>query len=348
MPRQEKPRSNGNGRKPRARSGGPHTRTGKETSSQNATKHGCCSNRLILANESEEDWNALRLAWMEDYEPQTHVGRTLVYEAAQAQWMLLRARRAYHDTAQELHAEQADPLRWTDEQHTKMARFARYQTTHERAFSRALSNLEQLRRSRSLEAARARNAERRAEELEWRRRKEDERDRAREMRENADPKETRAAKTPAQQLFQGQNHAKKRRKIPVMEQWVEVTVEDGATVTTLYPPNEVLIREGKAMDPPPELVYRRLYFVNGIPPEYLWAVKQQDTEKQVRGGSGVQRMTVDTWLEVIEREKASGSPHLGPTGVGNLPRPRDRGGCDCEVCTKNLEILEGVEEDGGP
>jgi hypothetical protein len=51
-------------------------------------------------------------------------------------------------------------------------------------------------------------------------------------------------------------------------------------------------------------------------------------------------MTVDTWLEVIEREAARGMGHVGPTGVGNLPRPKERGGCDCEVCTRNREVLE--------
>ena len=52
----------------------------------------------------------------------------------------------------------------------------------------------------------------------------------------------------------------------------------------------------------------------------------------------IQRMTVDTWLDVIERERERGDGHIGPTGVGNLPRPEANGGCDCPVCTKNAEI----------
>lgn len=35
-----------------------------------------------------------------------------------------------------------------------------------------------------------------------------------------------------------------------------------------------------------------------------------------------------------------GTGHVGPTGVGNLPRPKERGGCDCEVCARNREVLE--------
>ena len=54
---------------------------------------------------------------------------------------------------------------------------------------------------------------------------------------------------------------------------------------------------------------------------------------------------VDAWLEVIEREKAAGDGHVGPTGVGNLPRPMSRGGCECAVCSGNRALLAemGVE-----
>ena len=37
-------------------------------------------------------------------------------------------------------------------------------------------------------------------------------------------------------------------------------------------------------------------------------------------------MTWDTWLQVIEREKQTPGQHAGPTGVGNLPTPKERGG----------------------
>jgi hypothetical protein len=130
------------------------------------------------------------------------------------------------------------------------------------------------------------------------------------------------------------------RKVAVLDQWIEVEIQEGKTVTKLYPSNEGLIKEGQRMDPPPELVYRRLHFPNGIPEEYRW-VAASHAERFARGGMGTQRMTVDTWLDVIEREAASGTGHVGPTGVGNLPRPKERGGCDCDVCTKNREAMEG-------
>jgi hypothetical protein len=311
---------------------GPKSPEGKATSSQNATKHGCCSNKLILPDEDEQEWNDLKQGWMDDYNPHTHAARALVYDGAVAQWLLLRARRRYYEAEWSIYSEQCDPMKWTDTHHQKIERFTRYRTTAERAFTRALNNVERLRKNRLQEADRALRHEQRAAAIEARRHHEI----AKPAKQNRPEK---PPSTPAQQTFQGQNHAKKQRKIPILDQWVQVTVEDGQTVTRLFPPNEELIEQGQAMDPPPELVYRRLEFIGGIPPEYHWS-SSSHPERFQTGGAGLQRMTVDTWLEVIEREKASGSGHIGPTGVGNLPRPKERGGCDCEICTHNREILE--------
>ena len=75
-------------------------------------------------------------------------------------------------------------------------------------------------------------------------------------------------KTRAELLFQGQKHPKKKKRRILLEQWVEVRVRDGKTTTTLYPSNEKLIARGQKMLPPPEYVYRRINFPEGIPPEY--------------------------------------------------------------------------------
>jgi hypothetical protein len=293
-----------------------------------------------LPDEDEQEWKDLKQGWLDTYEPQTHAGLTLVCEAAVAQWLLLRARRRYNEAEQRVYGEQRDPLAWSAEQQKTIERFTRYRTTQERAFNRALSNVEGLRRSRSLEAARLRMAEHRTEQLELKRCQEHEPARAagkKQAEKAAGPAETRTERT-----FQGQNAPKKQRKIAVLEQWAKVTVEDGKTTTKLFPSNEKLIEEGKSMDPPPELVYRRLEFVGGVPPEYHWSCERHP-ERFERGGAGVQRMTVDTWLDVIEREAAAGTGHIGPTGVGNLPRPKERGGCECEVCAHNREVMERRE-----
>lgn len=145
----------------------------------------------------------------------------------------------------------------------------------------------------------------------------------------------------AQQLFTGQKSAKKRRKIVRLEQWVEIRIIDGKTQTQLFPSNAKLVERGKRMMPAPEFVYRRLNFPDGIPSEYDWVGVIDENHRQ-RGGMGIQRMTVDTWLDLIDAESTREDGHLNPTG--NLPRPEEHGGCDCDVCTRNRAILEALEE----
>lgn len=149
-------------------------------------------------------------------------------------------------------------------------------------------------------------------------------------------------RTKAQSIFQGQNHQKKQRKVTILNQWIEVEVVNGKTVTKLYPSNEKLIEEGKAMLPAPELVYRRFHFPSRVPTEYHWATKNPQARE--RGGMGIQRMTVDQWLYVIEREKSEGTGHLGPAGVPNLPRPAEHGICECEVCTRLAALWEASSQ----
>jgi hypothetical protein len=295
---------------------GPTTPEGKATSSQNATRHGLCSNRLILPDEDPHEWNYLKEGWLYDYDPQSPTTLGLVLQAAEAQWLLLRARRRYNENEQKLYIEQRDPILWNEQQQKQFDRFTRYRTTAERAFQRALRAVEDLRRQRSLEAARFRTAELRAQEIELQRQKQSE-------------------PTPRASSVTGKTARKIAPPLP-LEQWVQVTVEDGKPVTKLYPPNDVLLKKVQKMDSPPELVYRRLDFVNGIPPEYHWTAKSTP-ELFETGGAGIQRMRYETWLDVIEREAATGTGHIGPTGVGNLPRPEHRGGCECYVCARNSE-----------
>ena len=123
---------------------------------------------------------------------------------------------------------------------------------------------------------------------------------------------------------------KKREKPSVIEQWVQVHVEDGRTVTERFPSDEELRKQAEEMERLPTLVYRRLDFVDGVPVEYWWATR--DAQRRQYGGCGIQRMTYQRWLLVVEAEKEYPDGRALPTGVGNLPRPKERGGCECGVC----------------
>ncbi len=131
---------------------------------------------------------------------------------------------------------------------------------------------------------------------------------------------------------------KKHGKISLLEQWVEIeTSESGETVTTLYPSNEVLMQKGQKLSPAPEMVYRRLNFIGPVPEAYAWTTDESST--RASGGMGIQRMSMEMWLAAIKKEKELGTGHLLPCG-GNLPRPEERGGCECPTCSTNRRILD--------
>ncbi|MGH9582557.1 MAG: hypothetical protein ACRD4O_06445 [Bryobacteraceae bacterium] len=305
---------------------GPRSPDGKSRSSRNSTTHGCCATALILPDENEDDFNELKEGWFADYNPETLPAHALVWETVTAHWHLLRVHRRYNEAELALFKNQPNPLLWSEDQHKSIERFTRYRTAAERSFHRVFNALEQLRKSRHREADLLRRAEERAAviQLRWMKAQQD-------SQPKSVPRPPQPAPAPKEGFFCGQNAKKNQRKIPILDQWAEITIVNGQTVTLLVPSNKELIEEGKAMDPPPELVYRRLNFVDGIPSEYHWATAS--LERRERGGMATQRMTVETWLETIAREEAAATGHIGPCGK-LVPRPKERGGCDCPVCTQ--------------
>lgn len=127
------------------------------------------------------------------------------------------------------------------------------------------------------------------------------------------------------------------RKI-VLEQWVEVRIRNGRTVTELTPGNDRLVEKALKMDPLPELVYRRLNFPEGVPQEYDWTGPEENVRRY--GGGGLQRMTFETWIIASRREEQNGTGHIGPVGKGNLPRPKEHGECECGVCVRNADLVD--------
>lgn len=298
------------------RGGGPKSIDGKKNSSRNSTTHGCRAKTVvILEGEHQEDYDQMKSEWNEEFGPESYMEKRLVEILVDNDWFLRRAMRRLHE------AEAGDG---------NVDLMQRYKTSAERSFYRSLNALQHLRKHYMIIDR--------------------ERDRLRKDLETRPPAATTPVATKgskleepltkAQQIFRGQKQPKKAKKIPVLDQWVEIEIQDGRTVTKLYPSNDELIKAGQKMPATPEIVCRRLHFVHGVPPEYYWTTK--DPVARERGGMGLQRMTVDTWLEVIEQEQASGTGHIGPCG-GNLPRPEERGGCDCAVCTHNRRVLEARE-----
>jgi hypothetical protein len=75
-------------------------------------------------------------------------------------------------------------------------------------------------------------------------------------------------------------------------------------VTQFYPSNDELEQTIAATEPKPALVYRRLFFPDGVPAAYQWTCPRKG--QATNGGLAIQRMSVDTWLGLRAEERESG------------------------------------------
>jgi hypothetical protein len=114
------------------------------------------------------------------------------------------------------------------------------------------------------------------------------------------------------------------------EQWIEIDVREGKTVTLYYPPNEEFEELRLKMDPPPDMIYRRLNFLRGVPLEYLWVDVTPEFKKY--GGLFLQRITVEEWPYLMQLEKESTHPHAISARFPQ-DRPPVLGVCPCARCT---------------
>ncbi len=253
---------------------GPVTPHGKAKSSQNRLTHGCRSEKTLLPDEDPEEFEFTVECWFTHYEPEDTVAYTLVQETARAHWVLKRNQKRVEGVEWEL---PSDPNAWTDNDHKKFTNFSRYKTTAERAFFRLF---------KEVEAYYGRL------------------DRAENLRERARDQLIR---------FQMQWIDQRQKGMPkelTVEQYVEAEVIEGQTKTSYYPSNQELIKEAAERRRLPIFFERYISFPNGVPPEYEWT-RANDFQK-CRETMGVQKMSYKMWLDLIEREAASGSNHVGP------------------------------------
>ena len=74
-----------------AKSQGPITEEGKQASSQNRLAHGFNSKRVVLPGESQEEFDELLAAYLEEHHPETPTEHTLIENMAIARWRQQRA-----------------------------------------------------------------------------------------------------------------------------------------------------------------------------------------------------------------------------------------------------------------
>ena len=280
----------------------------------------------ILPGEDPAEYERVKNGWLAEYGPEGHMEETLANNLIDSEWMLLRARRNRFNAEARAVGQGKEPHEWTAEDSHQIELMQRYLTTAERSFYRAFNAMQGLRKNSMRKDNRIINMELIIETVEAQRDMANVR--IQELERSLAQAQARRAEASVAKASNGK--PKKPGKIEILDQWVDIEMIDGKTVTTLYPSNEELLEEKKRMTVPPTLVYRRLNFVDGVPPEYRWTTEDPVTIEF--GGMATQRIRLETWLELIGMEKASGTGHLH--GCEIMPRPEERGGCDCESCTR--------------
>jgi len=114
---------------------GPRTSKGKLASSRNSLKHGLASGQPIIPGEDPAAFETLLRTLTEEHQPATATEQLLIQDMARSYSLTQRAIRLQNDcfTAEGVKEKQ-------------LALFLRYQTTHGRAFYKALNSLIRLKK----------------------------------------------------------------------------------------------------------------------------------------------------------------------------------------------------------
>jgi hypothetical protein len=135
---------------------GPRTEQGKAASSQNARKHSLTSKQVVIKGESIEEFEDLKRSLYADHKPANTTEQLLVNEIAENYWRLMRARRAEAE-----YLDREFESAFTGDS-TELDKIRRYMTSIERAWHRAIIQLEKTQSARIVKE----EAERRQEETE--------------------------------------------------------------------------------------------------------------------------------------------------------------------------------------
>ena len=124
-----------------AKSTGPRTTAGIEKTRYNATRHGLSGKQVVIQGEDPAAYEALLQGLKDSYRPANTAEAILVEEIAQTFWRLQRAR-ALEAEAFLMLSGGADPIIPFNAESARFDNIRRYMTTIERAYHRAIAQLE--------------------------------------------------------------------------------------------------------------------------------------------------------------------------------------------------------------
>ena len=270
---------------------GPTLFAGRERCSQNAATHGGTSEKLIVAGERREDFEALLNDLLDEFSPATAHARGMVEDAAMARWFLWRKLRAYNVIETALYAVEPDEANWSAEAHQKLALADRYKTAAERALKRAFNNVQVLRKNGQ----------------------EDRRESRLGKKEEIEAQLAIAKASDSLRALDAKNWKTACNGFdrPTLLQKINVAVRQGVTVTTMSPSNAELIRELDRELYPPEQVCRQFDFPNGMPAEYYPFTANEEYRRE-KDHTIDQQLSIDIWREIAEEEQELGTGHAVP------------------------------------
>jgi hypothetical protein len=138
---------------------GPRTSAGKERSSRNSLVHGLTSKTVVLPHENAEEYEAMHRGLLEAYKPANDNEKVLVEHVVQAYWRLQRCygvERAFLDNriaaSEDQDPEMAMANLFIDKaESARMRLLMRYLGSAERAYNKALADLQKAQTARRKE-----------------------------------------------------------------------------------------------------------------------------------------------------------------------------------------------------
>jgi len=125
---------------------GAITEAGKAVLSQNAAKHGLTGKFKVLPSESQSEFDQLLAGFLSSEAPVTADEVEMVHQMAEAFWLSRRSMRLQNDCFAILESGTPEEVRAA---HKHLPVYLRYQTAHDRTFSRYLGELRKRRNERA-------------------------------------------------------------------------------------------------------------------------------------------------------------------------------------------------------
>ena len=108
--------------------------------------------------------------------------------------------------------------------------------------------------------------------------------------------------------------------IRVRDQYIDVTIRHGKTITKYNPPNSQLDQEMREESVPMDFIVRRITFHHGVPAEYYWT--NPGPTIALTGGTAIAICSIEEWPALMKAESQNNGHALSPENPQPLAKHR--------------------------